>query len=51
VNLTWGLPQGHYEIIYDDGVAETVTAWGLGGNLNALRFTPAGYPAKSWPVQ
>jgi hypothetical protein len=46
VNLTWGLPQGSYEIIYDDGMAETATAWGLGGNMNALRFTPAGYPAK-----
>jgi hypothetical protein len=46
VNLTWGLPQGQYEIIYDDGVADNVTAWGLGGNYNALRFTPAGYPAK-----
>jgi hypothetical protein len=45
VNLTWGLPQGHYEIIYDDGIADNVTAWGLAGNLNALRFTPAGYPA------
>ncbi|MBE0661115.1 MAG: choice-of-anchor J domain-containing protein [Bacteroidales bacterium] len=46
VNLSWGLPQGLYEIIYDDGVAENVTAWGLGGNYNALRFTPAGYPVK-----
>jgi hypothetical protein len=46
VNITWGLPMGQYEIIYDDGIADNVTAWGLGGNLNALRFTPAGYPAK-----
>jgi hypothetical protein len=46
VNLTWGLPQGQYEIIYDDGLANNVTAWGLSGNMNALRFTPAGYPAK-----
>jgi hypothetical protein len=46
VNLTWGLPQGAYEIIYDDGVAENVTAWGLGGNMNALRFTPAGHPVQ-----
>jgi hypothetical protein len=44
VNISWGLPQGLYEIIYDDGVADNVTAWGLGGNYNALRFTPAGYP-------
>jgi hypothetical protein len=51
VNITWGLPMGQYEIIYDDGVADNVTAWGLSGNLNALRFTPAGYPAKVvWPV-
>jgi hypothetical protein len=46
VNITWGLAGGEYEIIYDDGVAENATAWGLSGNMNALRFTPAGYPVK-----
>jgi hypothetical protein len=45
VDLTWGLPGGQYEIMYDDGIADNATAWGLAGNMNALRFTPAGYPA------
>ncbi|MDP2423109.1 MAG: choice-of-anchor J domain-containing protein, partial [Bacteroidales bacterium] len=45
VVLKWGLPNGAYEIIYDDGVAETHAVWALGGNMNALRFTPASYPA------
>ncbi len=44
VNLNWGLPNGAYEIIYDDGTAENHVAWQLAGNMNALRFTPASYP-------
>ncbi|MBE0661116.1 MAG: fibronectin type III domain-containing protein, partial [Bacteroidales bacterium] len=46
VNISWGLPGGQYEIMYDDGIADNATAWGLSGNMNALRFTPAGYPVK-----
>ena len=44
VLIRWGLPGGSYEIIYDDGGAENITAWMQEGNMNALRFTPAGYP-------
>ncbi len=43
--VEWGLPSGDYEIVYDDGVAENFIAWFFGGNMNAVKFTPAGYPA------
>jgi hypothetical protein len=45
VNLTWGVPQSPYEIIYDDGNFENITSWSSAGNINALKFTPiAQYP-------
>ncbi|MDY0285754.1 MAG: carboxypeptidase regulatory-like domain-containing protein [Bacteroidales bacterium] len=44
VNISWGAPGASYEIIYDDGTAENYAVWAQGGNMNALRFTPAGYP-------
>jgi len=44
VDVTWGIPNGMYEIIYDDGTFENMTAWLQEGSLNALRFTPAAYP-------
>ena len=47
VNITWGLPQGPYEIVYDDGQFENMTAWAVEGNINALKFTPI----NSYPVQ
>ncbi len=47
MNITWGLPQGPYEIIYDDGQFENMTAWAVEGNINALKFTPI----NSYPVQ
>ncbi len=47
VNITWGLPQGPYEIVYDDGHFENMTAWAVEGNINALKFTPI----NSYPVQ
>ncbi len=43
--VTWGLPSPEYEMFYDDGVAENFTAWAVPGNMNAVKFTPAGYPA------
>ena len=47
--VTWEEPSGYpsYEIIYDDGIATNATAWNAGyeGNMNALKFTPEGYPA------
>ncbi len=47
VNVTWGLPQGPYEIIYDDGGFENLVTWAAEGNINALKFTPI----NSYPVQ
>jgi hypothetical protein len=43
--VTWGLPIPSYEVLYDDGTAENYAAWALPGNMNAVKFTPAGYPA------
>jgi hypothetical protein len=45
VLVTWGDGMGPYEVIYDDGTAENFTAWALPGNMNAVKFTPASYPA------
>ncbi|HPT02876.1 MAG TPA: carboxypeptidase regulatory-like domain-containing protein, partial [Bacteroidales bacterium] len=44
-DVTWCVPMGPYELSYDDGTAENFAAWQLAGNLNAVKFTPAGYPA------
>ncbi|MCK5765220.1 MAG: carboxypeptidase regulatory-like domain-containing protein, partial [Bacteroidales bacterium] len=43
--VEWSLPEGPYEIIYDDGEAEDLFAWSTAGNENAVKFTPLGYPA------
>ena len=43
--VTWGDGMGPYEIAYDDGSAENYAAWALPGNMNAVKFTPAEYPA------
>lgn len=43
--VTWGPPHPDYEILFDDGTAENYTAWALPGNMNGVKFTPAGYPA------
>ena len=43
--VTWSLPMGPYEIIYDDGSAENYFAWVQAGGAVAVKFTPAGYPA------
>ena len=45
VDVTWGLPKGNYEQIFDDGIAENFTVWATAGNRNAVKFTPVGYPA------
>ena len=47
VDITWGLPMSGYEIIYDDGGFENMTSWAVGGNINALKFTPI----NNYPVQ
>ncbi|MBK6344597.1 MAG: carboxypeptidase regulatory-like domain-containing protein [Bacteroidales bacterium] len=44
-DVTWGVPEPSYEALYDDGTAENYAAWALPGNVNAVKFTPAGYPA------
>jgi hypothetical protein len=44
VDITWGIPNGFYEIIYDDGEAENYTAWLTEGSYHAVKFTPVQYP-------
>ncbi len=43
--VTWSLPMGPYEIIYDDGYSNEFVIWTTPGNAIAVNFTPAGYPA------
>ncbi|MBV5346832.1 carboxypeptidase regulatory-like domain-containing protein, partial [bacterium] len=43
--VTWCVPAGPYELLYDDGTAENYAAWAVAGNMNAVKFTPKGYPA------
>lgn len=45
--IVWGDPSGtfpSYEISYDDGTPENATGWYDSGNMNAIKFTPLGYP-------
>jgi hypothetical protein len=46
VNLNWGLPVNDYDLIYDDGIQDNFGIYltGNGLNMNAVRFTPIGYP-------
>jgi hypothetical protein len=44
-DVVWNQPEGPYEILYDDGTAENFAAWQQPGNMNAVKFTPMGYPA------
>jgi hypothetical protein len=44
VNLTWNIPNGNYESLYDDGIQEAFQIWTFAGSYNAVRFTPVGYP-------
>lgn len=43
--VTWCVPNGPYELLYDDGSAENYAAWQMPGNMNAVKFTPKAYPA------
>jgi hypothetical protein len=43
--VTWTLPMGPYEIIYDDGQADDFVVWTQPGGAVGVHFTPAGYPA------
>ena len=46
VDLTWSLPVGMYQLIYNDGLQDTLAVWDSAGNLNAVKFTPRGWPSK-----
>ncbi len=46
VNLSWSKPVGMYQLIYDDGIQDTLAVCDSAGNLNALKFTPI-----EWPVR
>ncbi|MCD4725408.1 MAG: choice-of-anchor J domain-containing protein, partial [Bacteroidales bacterium] len=45
-DVSWDYPGGLFEIIYDDGTAEDLFCWTLADGENAVRFTPAGNPAR-----
>lgn len=44
VDISWQVPRGDYELLYDDGIMDNFTVWAVQGNLNAVKFTPLGYP-------
>ena len=45
VDIDWMAPKGMYEIRYDDGICDNFTVWAFAENMNAVKFTPVGYPA------
>ncbi len=45
IPLFWSAPSGEYELLYDDGLQEGFIIWSFQGNMNAVKFTPKGYPA------
>jgi hypothetical protein len=45
VNISWQIPRGDYELLYDDGTMDDFTVWTAEGNMNGVKFTPVGYPA------
>ena len=45
IMITWGEPEGPYEVIYEDGTSEDYLLWGQPGAASAVRFTPLAYPA------
>jgi hypothetical protein len=44
--VSWAPPSGNYELLYDDGIQDNFTVWAAQGNMNAVKFTPAGFPVK-----
>jgi hypothetical protein len=44
VSVSWQVPKGDYELLYDDGIMDDFTVWALPGNMNAVKFTPLDYP-------
>lgn len=45
VPISWSPPSGNYELLHDDGLQEGFIIWSFQGNMNAVKFTPRGYPA------
>ncbi|MFZ4520182.1 MAG: choice-of-anchor J domain-containing protein [Bacteroidales bacterium] len=46
VAVAWSSPSGAYELLYDDGLPDNFALWTTQGNMNALKFTPVGFPVK-----
>ncbi len=44
-DISWEIPKGDYELLFDDGNYENFYVWSDEGNLNAVKFTPVSYPA------
>jgi len=44
VFMSWNLPQGDYELLYDDGIRDEFTVWAFQGNMSAVRYTPVDFP-------
>ena len=46
VIMSWNLPVGDYDLIYDDGIQDNFGIYvsGNSANMNAVRFTPLAYP-------
>jgi hypothetical protein len=44
VHISWQVPRGDYEVLYDDGIMDNFTIWATQGNQNAVKFTPITYP-------
>lgn len=44
VNISWQVPRGDYELLYDDGISDDFSVWAVQGSMNALKFTPLAYP-------
>ncbi len=44
INLSWGTPNGNYELLYDDGIQEGFQIWSVAGSYNAVKFTANGFP-------
>jgi len=49
--VNWYDGDQFYMIGYDDNMAENATAWEGAGNMNAVRFTPALYPADIYGLE
>ncbi len=46
VPVSWNPPSGNYELLYDDGIQDNFAIWTVQGNMNALKFSPLGFPVK-----